>query len=250
VGEPGRNIIREKIEHLKTENKIDFTIANAENAAGGKGLTADVAREIIKYGVNVITTGNHTFARKEIIPVVEDVHVLRPANYPAGVPGHGWWIYELDERKIAVMSLMGRVYMPITDCPFIKVSQILQEIIRQTKIIVVDFHAEITSEKNAMGWYLNGRVSAVIGTHTHIQTSDERVLPEGTAYITDVGMTGPSDGIIGVDREIILKRYLTAMPYKFSVAKGEAKLDACVINIDDSTGRALSIKRINETGLS
>jgi metallophosphoesterase (TIGR00282 family) len=246
VGQPGRYVLKNVLAALKSEKKkFDFIIANAENAAGGKGLTKDVAEEIFSSGVNVITLGNHTWARKEIEQIIDDERVLRPANYPPGVPGRGWDVYSLSEHvKIAVLSLMGRVYMPLLDCPFRKADEILETADLDTKIIIVDFHAEITSEKQAFGWHLNGKVSAVIGTHTHVQTADGRMLPDGTAYITDCGMCGPRNGIIGVDRDIILKRYLTGLPHRFDVAGGDSVFNACAIEIDENTGKAKNIETI------
>ncbi|MFN3966411.1 MAG: TIGR00282 family metallophosphoesterase [Endomicrobiia bacterium] len=247
VGEPGREILKEKLPDFIKENRINFVIANAENAAGGKGLTDKVAEEIFSSGVNVITLGNHTFARKEIELIINDKRILRPANYPPEVPGNRYGIYYVEgfTSPVGVINFMGRVYMPLLDCPFRTSEEIIKEISKETKIIVVDFHAEITSEKLAFGWFLDGKVSAVIGTHTHVQTADERILPQGTAYITDCGMAGPKDGIIGMDKEIVLKRYLTAMPFRFVVSKGDNILNGCIIEIDEITGKATDIKRIS-----
>ena len=246
VGEPGREIDKRYVpEIIKSEN-IDFTIANAENAAGGKGLTQSVSEEIFSCGINAITLGNHTFARKEIELIIGDPRILRPLNYPAVVPGRGWNIFDVGDIKIAVINAMGRVYMPLLDCPFHTIDPIIEQISQKTRNIIVDFHAEITSEKQSFGQYLNGKASAVIGTHTHVQTADEQILSEGTAYITDCGMTGPSEGIIGVDREIILKKYLTSLPYKFVVAKGPSMLNGVIIEIDENTGKAKNISRIKK----
>jgi len=247
VGEPGREILKSKLPDFIKNNNVDFVIANAENSAGGKGLTEKVAEEIFSSGVNVITMGNHTFARKEIETIINDKRILRPANYPPGVPGNRYGIYFIKDNPVpvGVINLMGRVYMPLLDCPFRTAEELIKEISQQTKIIVVDFHAEITSEKLAFGWFLDGKVSAVIGTHTHVQTADERILPQGTAYITDCGMTGPKDGIIGMDKEIVLKKYLTTMPFRFVVSKGENILSGCTIDIDEKTGKATDIKRIS-----
>lgn len=248
VGEPGRETIKKIIPEIVTESGAEFVIANAENAAGGKGITQKVVEEIFQSGVNVITLGNHAWARKEIEDIINDIKILRPANYPPGVPGQGWNIYQVcKEHKIAVMNLMGRVYMPILDCPFRTADIIIEKITPVTRNIIIDFHAEITSEKQAMGWYVDGKVSAIIGTHTHIQTNDERILPNGTAYITDCGMVGPQDGVIGMDREIILKKYLTGMPYKFTVAKGSIIFNACIIDIDTETGHARKIETLRKT---
>lgn len=243
VGEPGRETLKKVLEKIREEKLIDFVIANGENSAGGKGITPKVADEIFASGVDVITLGNHTWQRKEVISIIEHANILRPANYPKGVPGKGFNIYRKDKYEICVINLMGRVYMPILDCPFQTVDNILKNI--SNKIIIVDFHAEITSEKQAMGWYLAGKVSAVIGTHTHVQTADEKILAGGTAYITDCGMVGPSEGVIGMDRDIILKRYLMGLPQKFEVAKGKTIFNSVVIEIDEVTGKALSIERLN-----
>lgn len=246
VGEPGRLAVKETLRELTRNTQFDFIIANGENTSGGKGLTKDVAEELFSLGVNVITLGNHTWGRKEIEQIIDDPRILRPVNFPPGVPGKGWNIYSVsgDNTKIAVINLMGRVYMPLLDCPFRSADSVLKEITLQTENIIVDFHAEITSEKQAMGWYLNGKVSAVMGTHTHVQTADERILSDGTAYLSDCGMCGSEDGVIGMDREIILKRYLTSMPYRFIVAKGNLIFNGCRIDIDKTTGKATIIESI------
>ncbi|MFH2070384.1 MAG: TIGR00282 family metallophosphoesterase [Elusimicrobiota bacterium] len=250
VGEPGRTMLKDLLPGIIADNNINFTVANGENAAGGRGLTRNTADEIFSYGVNVLTMGNHTFDRKEVDLLTPDKRILRPANYPPGVPGKGWGVYDIPGEecgKIAVINLMGRVFIPaLIDCPFRTAEKILDSISQETKNIFVDFHAEITSEKQAMGWFLNGKVSAVMGTHTHVQTADERVLPDGTAYITDTGMTGPGDGVIGMDREIILKKYLTSLPYRFSVAKGPVIFNGCIVEIDEKTGKASGIERIKK----
>jgi metallophosphoesterase (TIGR00282 family) len=246
VGLPGREIISSRLPSFAAVEKPDFIIANGENSAGGKGITTTIANELFLLGINVITLGNHTFDRKEAEGALDSEKILRPANYPPGVPGCGWGIFAtVDDQKIAVINLMGRVYLPITDCPFRAAAAIIEKIPKDVKHIFVDFHAEVTSEKQAMGWYLDGRVSAVIGTHTHIPTADERVMPQGTAYITDAGMTGPFEGVIGMEKELVLKKFLTAMPQYFEVAKGRSVMQGCVITTDDSTGKALSIKRFS-----
>lgn len=247
VGEPGRKILKELLPEIVKSEIINFIIANCENAAGGKGITKKVAEEIFSAGVNVITLGNHAFARKEIEQIISDKRILIPANYPPDVPGNRIGIYDIDTYKIAVINLMGRVYMPLLDCPFRKLDELLTQLTTYNSQIttIVDFHAEITSEKIAFGWYADGKVSAVIGTHTHVQTADEKILPQGTAYITDCGMTGPQEGVIGMDREIILKRYLTAMPYRFVVAKGKTFLNGCIIEVDNKTLKAINIYRIS-----
>lgn len=245
VGEAGRSAVGSVLPGLRKHLNLDFVIANAENAAGGKGLTRDVADEIFSFGVNVFTLGNHTWARKDIEQLLDDERILRPANYPPGAPGRGWNIYSLSEKiSVAVLNLMGRVYMPLLDCPFRAADPALEEIRKKTRNIIVDFHAEITSEKMAMGWYLNGKVSAVIGTHTHVQTADAKILSDKTAYITDCGMCGSEDSVIGMDKEIVLKKYLTSIPQRFVVSKGAPMFNACRVDIDETTGRAAAIESI------
>jgi hypothetical protein len=249
VGEPGRTAVKRIIPEMITANKAEFIIANGENAAGGKGITKAIAEELFGYGVNAITLGNHTWERKEIESIIDDPRVLRPANFAPGVPGKGWNLFNVagGTIKICVINIIGRVYMRQADCPFRAMDAILASVKPHTNNIIVDFHTEITSEKQAMGWYLNTKVSAVIGTHTHVQTADERILPgDSTAYITDAGMCGARDGVIGVDKEIIIKRYLTGLPLKFSIATGPAIFNGCVIDIDTGTGKAISIERIQQ----
>lgn len=246
VGQPGREILSNRLPELKEKEKPDLVIANGENAAGGKGLTEPVAQEIFNSGVNVITLGNHAFDRKEIEDAINNPRILRPVNYPPNVQGKGFGVYSVDGKgKVAVVNAMGRVYLPIIDCPFRAMNDVLEKLAGETKVIFLDFHAEVTSEKVAMGWYLDGRVSAVICTHTHIPTADEKILPQGTAFITDTGMTGPSEGVIGMDKEIVLKRFLTGLPYPFSVAKGQTVMQGCIVDIDESTGKARSIRRFS-----
>ncbi len=248
VGEPGRNILERVLPDLREEYAPDFVIANAENSAGGKGLTGPVAADLFSLGVNVLTLGNHTFDRSEIENAINNQKILRPANYPPAVPGQGYGVYSVEGKgKIAVISLMGRVYMPLTDCPFRRINEVLEQTSPLAAVTIVDFHAEVTSEKVAMSWYLDGRVSAVIGTHTHVPTADERILPGGTAAFSDAGMTGPSEGIIGMDRELVLKKFLYGIPQRFTVARGQTVLQGAVIDIDETTGRARSIRRIERT---
>ncbi|MFC1501723.1 TIGR00282 family metallophosphoesterase [Elusimicrobiota bacterium] len=249
VGEPGRNILTQRVPEIVDKESPDFIIANAENAAGGKGLTDSTAREIFNAGVDVLTLGNHAFARKEIEEIINDPSIIRPANYPSNVQGRGYGIYNIDGKgKIAVINLMGRVYLPNIDCPFRKAVEVLEEIGNETKVIFVDFHAEVTSEKVAMGLHLDGKVSAVIGTHTHIPTADERILPNGTAYLTDAGMTGPRDGVIGMDKEVVFKRFLTGLPHHYVIAKGQVIMQGCILEIYPDTGKAKSIKRFSILG--
>jgi metallophosphoesterase (TIGR00282 family) len=246
VGKPGRQAVEGILEKLISDYGIEFTIANGENAAGGMGITPPIAIDILDLGVDVLTSGNHIWAKKEIIPFLdEESRILRPANYPAQVPGRGAGIYQLSNgKKVGVLNLEGRVFMKNLDCPF-RVGEKEIEILRQqTNIIIVDFHAEATSEKMAMGWFLNGKVSAILGTHTHVQTSDERILSEGTAYITDVGMTGPLASVIGIRKQVALERLLTQIPWKFDVATEEIELQGVVVEIDSKTGKSKDIKRI------
>ena len=246
VGRPGRRAIEGILQEVVSSWRIEFTIANGENAAGGMGITPPIAIEILDHGVDVLTSGNHIWAKKEIISFLnEEGRILRPANYPALVPGRGAGIFELNNgQKIGVLNLEGRVLMKSLDCPF-RVGEREVEILRkQTNIIVVDFHAEATSEKVAMGWFLNGKASAVLGTHTHVQTSDERILDEGTAYITDVGMTGPLASVIGIRKQVALERLLTQIPWKFDVATDEIELQGVMVEVDSETGRAKDIQRI------
>jgi metallophosphoesterase (TIGR00282 family) len=246
VGRPGRRAIAELVPDLIEQHQVQMCIANGENAAAGFGLTEPVVRELHQSGVDVITSGNHLWDRKEIIPVLEeDPYLIRPANYPPQVPGNGAVVFQTASGpSVGVLNLQGRVFIQEMDCPFRVADRELRGLKEQTDIIVVDMHAEATSEKVAMGWYLDGRVSAVVGTHTHVQTSDEQVLPEGTAYITDAGMTGPHDSIIGVKKEAVLKRFLTQLPTRFETAASDVKLCGVLINVDEITGRATEISRV------
>lgn len=247
VGKPGREVVKNILPRVRKEKDIQFVIANCENAAGGFGLTPRIYREILSAGVDIVTMGNHVWARREISEIIEEENILRPANFPPEVPGKGWAVIQAkDGVKVGVVNLMGRVFMSNLECPFRTADRIIGEISKNTKIIIVDMHAEITSEKVAMGWYLDGKVSAVIGTHTHIPTADERVLPQGTAYITDLGMTGPLDSVIGIKKEIILKKYLTQVPIRFEVATDDLVFAGAEIEIDEKTGKAKSIARIVE----
>ncbi|WP_066635428.1 TIGR00282 family metallophosphoesterase [Desulfolucanica intricata] len=245
VGRPGRKAIKQNLSHIKQDFGIDFTIANGENAAGGNGITRDIARELLNSGIDVITMGNHVWNKKEIYEYIENEgRLIRPANYPLGNPGLGMNIYNKDGVLIGVINVSGRVFMPPLDCPFRKVDELLKSLDNKVRVIIVDFHAEASSEKVAMGWYLDGRVSAVCGTHTHVQTADERILPGGTAYITDIGMTGPRDSVIGVKKEIVLEKFITQQPRRFEVADGLTQFNAVYIDVDVETGEAKDIKRI------
>lgn len=242
VGHPGRNAIKELLPILKKEEAASFVIANAENAAGGSGVTPQIADELFKCGIDVMTTGDHIWNRKEIAPYLDqNDKLLRPANYPKGVPGFGSCVVD---KKVGVINLAGRVFMDAIECPFRIVREEIEKIENSAKIIFVDIHAEATSEKVALGWYLDGIVSCVFGTHTHIQTADERILPKGTAYITDLGMTGPYDSVIGRRVDQILTRFITQLPTRFEMAEENVQLCGAVVEVDEKTGKALAIKRI------
>ena len=235
--------------HLKdivAAENIHLSIANVENAAGGFGVTPQLADELFDFGLDVLTTGNHVWDKREIYDYFTGhPRLLRPANYPEGLPGAGVVVVQAHNGiDCAVINLQGRVYMPHTDCPFRKADKLLAELPANVKVRFVDFHAEVSSEKVAMGWYLDGRVSALVGTHTHVPTADTRILPEGTAYQTDAGMTGPYNGVIGVDKRIILERFLTQMPVRMEAARHGAELHGAVVEVDETTGRAAAIRRI------
>ncbi len=245
-GESGRAAVAKLLPRLRREHAIDFCVVNVENAAGGFGVTAPIARQILESGADVMTSGNHIWDKKEIVAyIVKENLLLRPANFPAGTPGAGHVTIKCGPHRIAVVNLMGRVFMLPIDCPFRKADELVPELRKETPIVLVDMHCEATSESLAMGWYLAGRASAVVGTHRHVQTADERILPGGTAYITDLGLTGPTDGVIGVDRDQIIQRFLQQMPIRFETAKGPAALQGVVIVLDPDTGRASSIRRLS-----
>jgi len=251
IGRSGRTAVGSILSELKQElgdcNDVPLmVIANGENLAGGLGITPETAKELFSYGVDLLTTGNHVWDRKEILSYIDlDERILRPANYPQGAPGRGYTVLGLEDKSpVAILNLSGRVFMAPLDDPFSAAKDIIPELREKANIIILDFHAEATSEKIAMGWYLDGQVSAVIGTHTHVQTADERILPDHTAYITDVGMTGPIDSVIGTKKDLVIQKFLTQMPVRFEVAKGDVMLSAVVIDVDSATGRAISIKRL------
>ena len=246
VGRCGRSCVGRWVPGLRERHGIDLVVANGENAAGGLGVTPKIVDELLGKGVDAITLGNHTWRKKELAPELDAMErVVRPANYPEGVPGRGSIVVELQEGvRVGLVNLVGRTYMAPVDCPFIMGAREVEQLRRETSLVLVDFHAEATSEKVAMGWHLDGQCTAVIGTHTHVQTADERVLPQGTAYITDVGMTGPLDSVLGVERERVLNRFLTGMPSEFKVAKQRPALCGVVIEADEETGCARSIERI------
>jgi metallophosphoesterase (TIGR00282 family) len=241
IGRPGRQAIQRLVPDLRQEYGVDLVIANAENAAGGIGLTSTTAKELLSASVDVLTSGNHIWAQREIIPYLDgEMPILRPLNYPAGVTGRGYII----GNQAIVVNLIGRTFMGDFDSPFTVMDKLLADLEPNPPVIIVDFHAEVTSEKVAMGWYLDGRVSAVLGTHTHVGTTDARLLPKGTAYVTDIGMTGPADSVIGDDIDSVLQRFLTAIPHHLSVGKGRVLFNGILINIDDISGKATSIDRI------
>ena len=247
-GEPGRRALVTLLPRLRKQYEVDVAVVNIENAAAGFGVTPDIARKLLDQGVvDVMTSGNHIWDKREIIEyIVKEDRLLRPANYPPGTPGVGSAVVKAGPHKVAVLNLMGRVFFTANlDCPFRKADEELERLKQETPLVVVDMHCEATSESQAMGYYLDGRVSAVVGTHRHVQTADERILPKGTAYITDLGMTGPVDSILGVDPELALTRFLTQMPNRFEPAKGPSALHGVVIRIDPETGRGLTIERLS-----
>lgn len=246
-GKPGREVARRAIPALVASRGIDLVIANVENAAAGFGITGDIAETILGYGVDVMTTGNHVWDKKEVLDYMPgQPRLLRPGNYPPGVPGRGSCLARTRSGEpVGVINLMGRVFMTPLDDPFALAVREAEALRAKTRVILLDFHAEATSEKTAMGWHMDGRVTAVIGTHTHVQTADERILPKGTAYLTDAGMTGPHESIIGVTVDAALGRFLSAMPAKFEAAGGPARLNAVLVTADPSSGRAVAIERLN-----
>jgi 2',3'-cyclic-nucleotide 2'-phosphodiesterase len=248
-GAAGRGLIARHLSDLVRTRNVDLTIVNAENSAGGFGVTPAIAQELLAYGADVLTSGNHIWDKREIYDFLDrEPRLLRPHNYPAGLPGSGLFLAKARNGvTVAVINLQGRVYLPNIDCPFRKADHILEQL-SEVPVRFVDFHAEVTSEKMALGWYLNGRVSAVIGTHTHIPTADERILPGGTAYQTDTGMTGPFDSVIGVEKAPILSKFLTSLPVKMEAAKGLPELHGALVEVDEATGKAISIERITRLG--
>jgi metallophosphoesterase (TIGR00282 family) len=249
-GRAGRNLIREHLDRLVDRHSIDYAVANVENAADGFGITPALAAELQGYGLHVMTSGNHIWDKTEILPYIEEHRsLLRPHNFPRGAPGTGVHLGSTASGiPVAVVNLMGRVFMSALDCPFRAADTVLKELEGRCRVILVDLHAEATSEKVAMGWHLDGRVSAVLGTHTHVQTSDERVLPGGTAVITDVGMTGARDSIIGIEKELALRRFLQQMPVRFACAKKNPRICGVVLDVDETTGRARGIQRLDLPG--
>ena len=245
VGRPGRRAFQDHTPKLRAEKGIDVVIVNGENSAGGKGFTRKALDELYRGGADIVTSGNHVWDKKDVLSFIDDEpFLIRPANYPEGTPGKGWCSYPFKAKNIGVMNLSGRAFMPPLDCPFQKVEELLREMKRECDLIFLDFHAETTSEKMAMGFYLDGRVNGVVGTHTHVQTADERLLPKGTAYITDLGMVGPRDSVLGVKTDIILRKFTTAMPVRFDLAEGPCTYCAVIVEVDDATNKTRAIERI------
>ena len=247
VGRPGRDLVKQGLAAIVDHHSVDLVIANAENAAAGFGITREIGEQLLDLGIDVMTSGNHIWDKKEALDYIGiEPRLLRPANYPAGAPGNGSYLARTsDGVSVGVVNVMGRVFMVNIDDPFQVVLQQIEALKSRTRIIFVDFHAEATSEKIAMGWHLDGKVTAVVGTHTHVQTADDRILPKGTAFLTDVGMTGPHDSIIGVEVEPALNRFLTALPQKFETATGNPRLNAVIVEADEQTGRAVDIERLS-----
>ena len=246
VGENGLKKLREELPKIRKEQNVDFTIVNGENVAGGMGITHKLFNQILEAGADVVTLGNHTWSKKDIFNFIDDKKILRPANYPGNVPGKGFNIYNCKNKKIAVISLLGRTNMGVlAENPFLEADRILDKIHNQVDIIVVDFHAEATAEKIAMKNYLDGRANIVFGTHTHVQTADEEITEKGTAYITDIGMTGPKDSVIGMEKKASIKRFVTTLPEKYRLAEGECKLNSCLFELEDETCRTNKVIRVN-----
>ncbi len=246
MGRPARRAVRDLVPSLIDKEEIDLVVANAENAAGGMGVDLKSAKELLSAGVQVLTSGNHIWKKKEIYPFLDEQEsLIRPANYPAGAPGKGWCVWQHNGLRALVINLQGRVFMPNhVDDPFRCVDEILKQQGSQSPVVIVDMHAEATSEKYAMGWYLDGRASIVYGTHTHVQTADERILPGGTAYITDLGMCGPFDSVIGMETETVIRGFITQLPRQFEVAQDNVVLQGVIADIDDESGRARAIRRL------
>ncbi len=245
VGRPGREILKQCLRKILEEKRIDLCIANAENSASGNGITPPLVEELLALNIDVLTSGNHIWDKREVLNYFEQQpRLLRPANYPPSAPGRGIFIGKTrNQIQFAVINLQGRVFMPTIDCPFRAAESLLREVTEQVRVTLVDFHAEATGEKQAFSWYFDGKVSAIVGTHTHVPTADERVLPKGTAYITDVGMTGPHDSVIGVDKAIIQPRFISQVPAKFETARGDVRINAVELDVNEETGHARSIQR-------
>lgn len=246
VAKPGRIAVLERIQDLREQHQIDFAIMNAENLAGGFSVTPSLCEQLFANGIDVMTSGNHIFDKKEAVDYIrKQPRLLRPANYPPGTPGSGYWLGEVKGVKVAVLNVMGRVFMPPSDDPFRVIDQLVKSLPAEAKVRLVDVHAEATSEKVAMGWFLDGRVSAVVGTHTHVQTADERILPEGTAYLSDLGMTGSYAGVIGMNKADVIARFTSVIAKRAEHSSGQVRICAAVIDVDETSGRARSIERLS-----
>jgi metallophosphoesterase (TIGR00282 family) len=246
VAKPGRLAVLERVQDLREQHEISLTIMNAENLAGGFSVTPSICEQLFANGIDVMTSGNHIFDKKEAIEyIAQQPRLLRPANYPPGTPGNGTWVGQVNSTKIAVVNLMGRVFMPPSDDPFRIADSVIDSLDAEVRVRLVDMHAEATSEKVAMGWYLDGRASAVVGTHTHVQTADERILPRGTAYLTDVGMTGSYSGVIGMSKSDVIARFTSAIARRAEHSSGDVRICAVVIDVDENTGQAQKIMRLN-----
>lgn len=245
VGNVGRDTVKRLLPWIKDKYQPHIIIANGENAAGGRGINAAIARELFEWGVHGITMGNHTWDNREIFEFIDDEpRLIRPANLPPGTPGAGSAVIKVGNKELAIVNLIGRTFLPPSDCPFRAADEIVDELRRKHRCILVDFHAEATSEKIAMGWHLDGRASLVVGTHTHVQTNDDRILPEGTAYLTDAGMTGPRDGVLGMERETVIRKFMTGLPARFQVADTKWILSGVFVDIDEATGKAVKVQTI------
>ncbi len=245
VGEGGVKKLKELLPRIREEEKIDFVIVNAENSAGGMGITTKIFNELKELDIDAVTMGNHTWGKKDIFTLIDDQKLIRPANYPKNVPGKGYGIYNCNGKKICVVNLIGRTDMNVlSENPFLKMQQILKEVKDQTDIIILDFHAEATAEKIAMGYYLDGKITAMFGTHTHVQTADEKILEHGTGYITDIGMTGPIKSVIGMDIAVSIKRFETTLPERYKLAEGNCMLNGCIFDINDETCRVNKVTRV------
>lgn len=247
VGENGVKKLKQELPLIRQQENIDFVIVNAENSAGGMGITTKIFEDLVALKVDVITMGNHTWGKKDIFSFIDNPKIIRPANYSKGVVGKGYGIYDCNGKKITVINLIGRTDINVlSDNPFTCVNDIINEVAHKTDMIIIDFHAEATAEKIAMGIYLDGKITALFGTHTHVQTADERILKKGTAYITDIGMTGPSNSVIGMDSEVSIKRFITSLPERYKLADGDCMFNGCIFEINDETCRVKNIKRINK----
>lgn len=245
VGNSGVNKLKNELQDIKNKYNIDFVIVNGENAAEGMGITIKNFKDILSAGADCITMGNHTWGKKEIFQIIDEPQLLRPLNYPEGVCGKGYNIFNCENKKIAVINAMGRAEINVqTENPFLQVKKVVDKIKNEVDMIFLDFHAEATAEKQAMGYFLDGEITAMFGTHTHVQTADEKILEKGTGYITDIGMTGPKNSVLGMDRDAALKRFLTALPEKYKIAEGETMLNGCIFKLDDKTNKVIQIERI------